>query len=688
MKKPKIIAACVFAALSMSMTCAFANDNHFYSGEYVCDGKVKFTDWELSKINDREYSAVIYHGTRGEYQYMEYKLDGVEEDGILRIFYNKRPFIVAQMADADTEIKAQWVDSQGKPKSSCADFKLIKVEGAKERWDRTLDILASTNPTVQQASEVADLQRGLPPVQLLPELDQNAYESRYNESYRSFWSTYLKNEWERLKTLPIGTNEERKSLISEMRIASGLNMSPRGSLANDDKARLQAANFLRLVSDRLSATDTPVTAFSLDDASACQRFTFMKYPSTADMELIVGLPVDYWDRSFTESVLAKAKTCEGANGVVQEITSNYSEYERRRNAYNWAQGEMKRLQAIPMTLAAFRDSNWLEIDMNSGERAGAGSTAAKRFLRDVTQYRVERAVLALKEIEDTLSSRDLNSLSFEQANLFCSEQLGNRTRNDEALSVLFDGCDVAAQNYVKSQESHLLDAQITAINSAPRTLSGLSSNNWFAINTEVAEGWHPSREARDVFEKRTSEALREAVTAAKLEIDSVFSEATPGEPTEQKAVSMCESIPSFTGDLMYDLMASCRIGKEGLEKKAEELKCAKVIEDSDIDSSLLEASIEQSGLVDNTVAVKDLICAAASRDLKLTFPTSGSLFWKTQGIEIKTETANVNAWRLSADLEKTDKAGVLKLTNVNRVGPGDLPSEEKLLGCIAGKRGC
>src|SRR5690606_1817031 len=103
MKISKIFATCVFAATFVSSASAFANDSNFYSGEYVCDGKVKFTDWELSKLNDREYSAVIYHGTRGENQYMEYKLDGVVEDNKLSIFYNKRPFIVARLTDADTE---------------------------------------------------------------------------------------------------------------------------------------------------------------------------------------------------------------------------------------------------------------------------------------------------------------------------------------------------------------------------------------------------------------------------------------------------------------------------------------------------------------------------------------------------------------------------------------------------------
>lgn len=688
MKISKIFATCVFAATFVSSVSAFANDSNFYSGEYVCDGKVKFTDWELSKLNDREYSAVIYHGTRGENQYMEYKLDGVAEDDELSIFYNKRPFIVARLTNADTEIAAQWVDSQGKPKNSCADFKVLKVEDAKKRWDRTLEILASVSPTVEQASQAADLQRALPPVQLLPELDQNAYESRYNESYRSFWSAYLKNEWERLQTLPVGTEEERKNLIAEMRLATGFNMSPRGNLANDDKSRQQAANFLRLVSDRLSATETPVTAYDLDDANTCQRFTFMRYPSTADLELIVGLPVDYWDRTFTESVLAKAKSCQGANGIIQEITSNYSEYESRRNAYSWAQGELKRLQSIPMTLTAFRESNWLAVDTSTGERSGAGSLAIKRFLTDVPQYRANRVNLALKEIDDLFKSQDLKTLSFEQANMYCGEQLGNPTRRDETLNKLFEGCEVTVASYVKSQERSLIDAQISAINSAPRNLAGLTANKWFAINADVVEGWQPSREAFELFEQGTSDALREAVTSAKLEIDTAFNEATPGDANEQKAVAMCESISSVSGSRMYELTSACSNGQESLARKAVELKCEQVIKDSALDANLLSASIEQNGLVDNTVAIKELICAADSRDLKLTFPTSGSLFWKKQGIEIKTDPSVGNAWRLSAELEATDKDGVLKLTNVNRVGSPSLPSEDKILGCIAGKRGC
>src|SRR5690606_33345585 len=127
---------------------------------------------------------------------------------------------------------------------------------------------------------------------------------------------------------------------------------------------------------------------------------------------------------------------------------------------SWAQGELKRLQAVPMTLTAFRDSNWLAVDTSTGERSGAGSPAIKRFLANVPQYRANRVDLALKEIEDSFKSHDLRTLSFEQANMFCGEQLGNLTRRDETLNKLFEGCDVTVASYVKSQERSLIDAQI------------------------------------------------------------------------------------------------------------------------------------------------------------------------------------------------------------------------------------
>lgn len=678
----KYLLASVAAFLTVGISVASAQENTtYYSGEYVCDNDQRYTDWKLTKLNDSEYSASIYYGVIGASRYTGHETTAFEENGKLIVLDGRRPLIVADLTEGDDAMEAVWLNRDGKPQANCSSFKLTPQVSAKDRWDELFEIFSVEKPTVTEATEAVKRQTTLPTARLLPDLDQNTYEVRYAKEARDFWTSYFANQNERLLTLPIGTEEERIELNKEMRLATSWDMSPTGSLTRDDTARRQAAHFLRITTDRLASTSNPVTPLSFD--TACERFAYHNYPSTDEIELMVGLPTDYWDRGLAEVVIQKAQQC-GNDNIASEIKRSYPDYEQGQKSREWAMAEVERLQSLPQTIATLKETNWFTVSNEAARANGLDRNAYDRFFTRLDKSREERFSTAIEEIEKSFDT-DIETMSFKDASKFCVETLGQRpSRAPEALVNLFEACDTAADNYIKSSEDALVEAQIEAINNAPRNLEGLIANNGFALNATVAEGWVPSHQANKKFENRVAASLREALKVAKTEITDLFDKAATDEASEAKVTELCEGLTS--NRLSQELSAACQEGANALNKKREAIQCEQTIKDSGIEPSLLDASILQPEAISQQVGVRELICRSAKSNVGVTFPKSGALLWKKQGIELKAD--NPEVWSITADLEKTDKENVYKLTNVKRVGPDNLPSENKVLACLAGKDRC
>lgn len=680
--------------LIMSGAPALADEPTYYSGSHLCDAKLHFDDWRISRQASGAIAAEVYYRREDSRAFDRLELSAQTIGNDLRLSDARgRPRVAVRLSADQTKLEGQWLDYRGNPQKNCAPFTLATADSAMDRMDRVLELLATEMPSVDQARKAAHLQQTLPPLNLLPELDRENYRQRYGKEAPQFWSRFYDAELGLLRSMPVSTPEERVKLVEEMRAATAFNLTPQGSLANDNAARRAAQDALRTAADRLADTEEPLKPVDLQDRTACERLTAFNYPGITEFELIAGLPVEYWDRAVAEVVLAKAQQCEGAGSVVREITRSYPEIEQRQKAAAWLRAERDRLLALPATLATLRETGWLQVDRDALRKDNVSNHAYQRFAGDaLKKHREEALAAAHVEIITSFASKSPETLPLDQAREHCTELLGQRLWGDEVVTRLFNDCQAAADAYRDTALEKLVQGQIETILAAPRTLEGLREANWFRLDTSAIAGWHPSAAARADFDNKILQARTEAVTNAVGEIEEAFATAEPFQPSDKAATALCQNLPLFADETMGPVIEACRNGSAALAVRRDEAQCADAIKRADPGSSILDASVEQPGARTPRIRVRDIICGGAKQKLEVTFPTSGMLWWAKQHIEIRLPDKVGNAPMLiRGRLEKAEDTDeqALRFVDAEPVGMEKLPApEDRLLACVARPAQC
>jgi hypothetical protein len=560
-------------------TIAHASEEHFYSGDYICNGAVNFSEWHLIKRGKNRYSATIFNGRRDQASFIKYDLSGVVSGGKLRLFDGNKPFLEADAPIGQDMINVSHIDDAWHPFSAmnrCQKFSIGKTSSAKDRWKTALELLKSKLPTSHQASEVAYLRRTLPPVAMLPDLDQKSYEDDYNNNSTPFWRAYYAAERSRLNNWPIITEDERKALVEEMRFATSFDLAPEGTVVNNTKAQEEAINFLGLVSERLSSTDTPVRPLEFNGMDRCHRFSSSSEPSSAFVGLIVGFPMDYWDRNLAETIIAQSRHCVGAEGLTQQVVETFPEIEKFRESQSARVDE------------AFKGMNTSFAKINEARSACTASfmTAKAAGLRN--------------------------------SHMFVKE------------------CELRAGVLSNDHERSLVDDQVARILKAPKTLDGLKNNNWFSLDAGVETGWEPSAATIEGFEKRTDESLKEALKVAVDQIDITLSSDDLEKIKSTNVVDVCHEVVAINedDDIPTPVHESCSNGLSSMEARRDEAECKMAVKTSKTTDDFILGFVAEG---DGTIPIRDIICGAAHRGQKVTIATTGFWFWKKNVLSVAPE---------------------------------------------------
>lgn len=376
---------------------AEAAESKFYRGTHLCNGALSLDDWEALPGQAR-FNVFFRRADGLSFEALELTAQSTG-DGLLLSDGRGRPWLALRTQPDGERLHGRWLTSQGKPQSACEPFTVERTESVKARMDGLFALLGAAEPTVGTARAAAAEQRRLPPIALLPELDQQAYRQRYAEAAPAFWKRFYATERKRLAEHPIETPEERTRLIAQVREGTGAAVTPQGSLDRDGAALQSALDRLRLVADRLADRSSPLRALPAD--GLCERISDFSFIDTDRLELAVGLPVEYWDRAFTEGLVKAAQACKDGRTVVRLLTQSYPEIEKRGRSAAWLREQRERLLALPLTLAAFRDTNGLHLSQEDLRRNDIPRAAYERFVGSSLESRradMERA--ATREVEE------------------------------------------------------------------------------------------------------------------------------------------------------------------------------------------------------------------------------------------------------------------------------------------------
>ena len=610
---------------------AQADEATFYRGTHLCNGDRLFDDWEFQPSEAR--FRVYYRKTEGtSFQVLDLTAASAGEDLILSD-RNGRPWVAARIAPNGEQLRGRWLTYQGRPQSECEPFTLERTASAKARMDSLLALLGTADPTVETARTAAAEQQRLPPIDLLPQLDQQTDRRRYAEAAPAFWKRFYEAQRKRLAEGAIETPADRARIVAEMRAATAAEATPRGSLDGDGAAREAALDFQRIVADRLAAGGRPLDALPAE--GLCERLSGFSYVDTDRLELAVGLPTEYWDRAFAEDLIRKAQSCRNGRTVVQLLTHSYPEIEKRRKVAAWLREQRDRLLALPLSLASFRESNGLSLSHEELRRNDVTRAAYERFVGAALEPRrsaMEEA--AAGEIRAAFAGETVASLPLGQARSRCEQWVGRQWGND-ALARLYKTCTNLADAYVDGAIRRSFQTQVERIEASPKTFEGLRSHNWFQMETSDLAGAYPSAAISAEFNGKVATARAEAARTAREEVERAFAAADPLTEAPEAPILQCGRGLLPSDETLRPVVEACRAGTRTFDARREEARCKQALKASGAGDGLLSGTIRSSASVQAGPPVRRIVCGAARQKVSVTFPASGMLWWSKQFMELR-----------------------------------------------------
>lgn len=168
--------------LPLALFAAFAStaalaETHYFGGHYQCDkpsyvnlavqygAPAKLTVWFRARGSDN------YDGFEGEAE------SWTEQGGSLSGGYNG---ILVQGQ------QATWLKRDGKPNEKCTTFTLKAKETPLKEADNMLQLLKEAGVDAEGARAVNEADFALPPMKMLPELDQATYGEQLKEARHDY----------------------------------------------------------------------------------------------------------------------------------------------------------------------------------------------------------------------------------------------------------------------------------------------------------------------------------------------------------------------------------------------------------------------------------------------------------------------------------------------------------------------
>ncbi len=350
-------------------------ERFFAGGPYTCGQQVMQTDWHLRGDTTGQLALEVYardlkHGNN--FDSRQWTLARADLSGTLDLpKKNGEPlWRVAGLLSAQPSITA--LDFRGAARSDClATFHTVPP--ASTRYGEVLALLNTPLPGVEQALQVESALERLPPISMLPELEQFRTQQLVVEKTDAFWQRYSKINLSRAEDL------NDAALMSDLEMVL-IQLAEAGRYDSYRHVDLLASAVAIRSAARLDAGQS-VQSDAANTAQFCARNRVMasgRTPWKPYLEAATGVALTGWDAALAEKYLTIAAQCPEGQIFADTVTQHWPEIQKLNQGKTELEAEAARLQGITLTLANAQAENWFQLSDDTIKRyRGQGLTEAE-----------------------------------------------------------------------------------------------------------------------------------------------------------------------------------------------------------------------------------------------------------------------------------------------------------------------
>jgi len=476
-----------------------------------------------------------------------------------------------------------------------------------------LALLDNPTPSPQEASQISPAIEGLPPLAMLPELDQTVTRDSLQAKSKTFWANLFQT------SLTVAAN------VDDATIVPGLEAALAGTTNRE-----RIATYADLLGKVLAARRTALAQAGRDPLSFassadqfCLRLGVManRYLWPEWFANVTGVDSAFWDEPFAQTYLKHATACKSDNGFPAEVTQRWPEIQKQKEGRAVLAADVDRIAKMDLTLASVQAEQWLQLSREKVaeyNQRGISTKEAQAALEPA--YAARRAEAGMVLGAEMAMGGDAAPL--EQLSQLCSDKLRdlkvNRYNPPPVVAQAFDACESQLVTVFENQAVQLIADAKAQVLAMDNTTESLLASDFFSIRSKLPPFAQATAGFRAAYD-RQGQALKDAeaelapkrqaaIDAAAAQIDAAFASADPTQ-NNGTAEGLCASINAVFSDKTASLQQVCAKNMAALNAKRSQIRCDQIWTSFEAPKGFREGTIRVPGM-NSVMSVEKLVCSA------------------------------------------------------------------------------
>lgn len=565
------------ASLSVFNAGASPLERYFSTEPYSCGNRTYISEWYLRGDTDGELVLDTYEKQVGrtDFAARHWVLPVQSNSGSINISDESGRPVWHLSGLTDDNLTALALNRKGKVRTDCSPI-FQQAKTAADRFRDVITLLDTLEPDPEHASRVAPAKRALPPLKMLPELQQGTTNQEIKDKSSAFWARYRENSLARAEN------------PSDASIIDGLDMVL-ASIDDQNSHRWHVDLLTEALNRRAAAIGADGgdrQAMGIADSAFCSRMAAMPffYDWNKYLQTATGVPTNAWDETFAQRYLDLSSKCEKGRNFSDIVTRYWPQIQKANMAYVELGLEAKRLAESELTLDTVKADNWLEVShelYNKYQSLGLDTQSINDLLEPVLKKRrVEAVPILAAHLASGLEGTDLGKIP-----TYCREKrkvAHDGYRIPAILQQAAMSCEKIAAETFEEAGLRLIEERRDALMALDETADALANSKFYSLDEILPRFGY----VEDVFtapHKRLTTALadaeaslepkrRAAIAAASTAIDTIFAEVDELD-RDGRASDYCSTFMNRFDQQIVELRKSCVVQINALNKRREKARC-------------------------------------------------------------------------------------------------------------------